>query len=289
MSIQDQFERILKKIHIALSQGETVPDNPEKVIVDKKEVLSILENLNIVVYEMMDQYEATVNARELAHRRNEKKGEELIERLEGQAEDVYAAALIYTDDAMNRVRELMDETLISSRKLMEETLAANRELMENMLASNQEIFSTLHQEIENKKMKVRQDQQQLYAQMKDFKDCNKYFLMIEECNKERMKQEKLEESSEKCIQNEAKHYALSVKPEIKVNPAYFQRRGLELTEDITPIFLDFEEITFDEPEIRVDLDAEYFKWQAEEEGKNVSEGKKEKKFTFIKNRKKGNK
>lgn len=240
MSTQDKIERILKQIHVSLSEGQTVSGNPDKVLVDKKEVLSILEQLNLAIYEMMDQYEVTSQSRELAQRRSEKKGQELIERVSRQTEDVYAASLIYTDDALNKVQQLMAEALSSSRK----------------------IWDQLSLEVEKEERRIKANQMELREQLQDFKDSNKYLSMIEECNREREKQEKEKENktSDKKIQNEEKHYAMKVKPEIKVNPAYFERRGIQPEEPDEEL-----EKSFVMPEIKVDLDAEYFKWQAGEE------------------------
>ena len=205
MSTQDKMERILKQIHVALAQGETVSGAPDKVIVDRNEVFSILEQLNLTINEMMDEYEVTSQARELAQRRSEKKGEEMLARVARQAEDVYAASLIYTDEALAGIQHLMNEALASSRK----------------------IWAQVTEDIEKEQRRVREDQMELREQLQDFKDSNKYISMIEDCNREREKQEKEKETGtqEKKIQNEAKHYAAKTKPEIKVNASYFERRS----------------------------------------------------------------
>ncbi len=204
MSTQDKMERILKQIHVTLADGESVSGAPDKVIVDRNEVFSILEQLNLTVNEMMDEYEVTSQARELAQRRSEKKGEEMLTRVAKQAEDVYAASLIYTDEALAGIQHLMNEALTSSRK----------------------IWAQVTEDIEKEQRRVREDQMELREQLQDFKDSNKYISMIEECNREREKQEKEKENGtqEKKIQNEAKHYAAKTKPEIKVNASYFERR-----------------------------------------------------------------
>lgn len=236
MSAQDKIERIFKQIHLLLSKSEPLPGKPDKVIVDKKEVFSILEEMNVALYEMMDQYEATSQARELAQRRSEKKGQEMIERVSKQAEDVYAASLIYTDDALNKIYHLMEDAM----------------------ASTQKIWSQVELEMEKEKRKVREDQSELREQLQDFKDSRKYLAMMEDCNREREKQEKEANAPEKKIQNEAKHYAARSNPEIKVNKAYFERREKLQEEE--------KEKSTDVPEVRVDLDSEYFKWKNGEAG-----------------------
>lgn len=252
MSTQDKIERIFKQIHLLLSEGETLPGKPDKVIVDKQEVFPILEELNVVLYEMMDQYEATSQARELAERRSEKRGEEMIERVSRQAEDVYAASLIYTDDALNKIYHLMEDAMISTQK----------------------IWNQVDQELDKEKRKVKEDQLELREQLQDFKDSRKYIAMLEDCKREREKQEKDADTPEKRIQNEAKHYAAKSNPEIKVNKAYFERREKLQEEE--------KEKAGEVPEIRVDLDSEYFKWKNGEAGQSGEKENVKKSLTILK-------
>ena len=257
MSTQDKMERILKEVHLLISNGEPVPDHEEQVIINKQQMFSTLEKLNRVVYEIMDEYEVTAQSRELAHRRSEKRSEELLERISAQAEDVYAASLIYTHDALNQIQSLMDKAISSS----------------------QEIWRNLILDMEHEKQQVREDQKELHEQLQDFKASNKYLVMMEECNREQEKKSSGE--PEKRIQNEAKHYSMRGTPEIRVNPAYFQRRSLEAAKEeavpgvqeppaespaaeLTEI-IEAEGAKAAPVEVRVDLDSEYFKWKAQEE------------------------
>ena len=308
MSAQDKIERTLKRIHVLFAEGETPAGDPGKVIVDKTEVFSILDDLNQAIYEMMDQYEMTSQSRELAHRRTEKKTQELIARVERQTEDVYAASLLYTDDALNKVYRLMAEALTASET----------------------IWRRLWQDVEEEQRKVKEDQLELHGQLQDFKDSNKYLNIIEDYNREREKQEKEAQADKgpvKKIQNEAKHYPMREKPEIRINQAYFERRGLKTgsakaepdsgkitlnsmktapdstktvpdgmetapgsageetvfakqgmaERDLPPVSQSLEEepeTPFVMPEITVDLDAEYFKWQEERSSKSDGESTK---------------
>lgn len=222
MSTQDKMERILKQIHVVLAEGEQIPAKPGKVLVDRDEVFSILEQLNVIVNDMMEEYEQTSQARELAQRRSEKKGEEMIARVTSQADDVYAASLIYTDEALAGIQRLMNDALAASRR----------------------IWSDVSENIEKEQRRVREDQMQLREQLQDFKDSNKYIAMIEECNREREKLEKEKKTGEqeKKIQNEAKHYATKAKPEIKVNDSYFERKKQAEATDV-----------------KVNTDSEYFR------------------------------
>mgnify|MGYP007099695484 CR=1 FL=1 len=284
MSAQDKIERILKQIHVLLSEGKSLSGSPDKVIVDRNDVFPILEELNLAINDMMEEYEVTAQARELAERRSEKKGEEMVERVTRQAEDVYAASLIYTDDALNKVHHLITEAMVSSGR----------------------ILSQLAENLESEQRKVKEDQLELREQLQDFKDSKKYMAMMEECNREREKQKKEPKTQDKKIQNEAKHYGMKVKPEIKVNPAYFERRGLNpdgtkstvpgaaagtkasksakaegkgsedpaavqedymAAGDMVSVSKDPDDAPkpFVTPQVNVDLDAEYFKWQEDKE------------------------
>ena len=207
MSAQDKIERTLKRIHVLFAKGESPAGEPGKVIVDRTEVFSILDELNRAIYEMMDQYEMTSQSRELAQRRTEKKSEELIAKVERKTEDVYAASLLYTDDALNKVYRLMTEALTASEN----------------------IWRSLRQNVEEEQRKVKEDQLELHGQLQDFKDSNKYLNIIESYNREREKQEREAQADKgpvKKIQNEARHYPMREQPEIRINQAYFERRGL---------------------------------------------------------------
>ena len=59
MSPQDKVERVLKEIHVAFSKSETYNGHPDKVIIDRKQFLNLLDRLNQGIYDMMDQYEQT--------------------------------------------------------------------------------------------------------------------------------------------------------------------------------------------------------------------------------------
>lgn len=101
--------------------------------------------------------------------------------------------------------------------------------MDKAISDSRDIWQRLSMELEKEKHQIREDQMELKEQLQDFKDSNKYLVLVEDCNRERKKQEQKKNGTqpEKRIQNEARHYALKAAPEIKVNPAYFKRRSLE--------------------------------------------------------------
>ncbi len=216
MSIQDKVEHILKNIHLLFSQSETYDESGEWIIVEKAHVFELLEQLNLAIYEVMDQYEVTSQKHELAQRRCEKRGQEIIQKANRHADDIYAASIMYTDDAINRICHIMEDANDSVQK----------------------VFRRLNTEMEQERERVRNNQLELTGQLQDFADTQKYVKIIEEINKklERERLEQVRGRKEKRIQNQGKSYS-AVQPEIRVNQAYFERAGktYELTQpEINP-------------------------------------------------------
>lgn len=204
MSIQDKIERILKEIHVLFSQSQTYERDNTKAVVEKQKMFELLEQLNLAVYEVMDQYEVTSQKHEMSERRSQKRGEEIIGKANRHADDIYAASIIYTDDALSRIQYIMED--------------ANK--------SVQRIFRKMNAELKDEKEKVRQNQFELKEQLQDFADTQKYLKVIEEHNQEREKElrEKIEKSKGKRIPNEGKSFS-AIQPEIKINKAYFDQVG----------------------------------------------------------------
>ena len=138
MSAQDNTEKILRSLHILLSKSEPYAKEPTKVIVDKQQVLDLLAQLNKSVYDIMDEYELTKQSRDRAQREFQKQGDEIVWNASRKAEDIYAASVIYTDEALNRVQDIMkdaDEAIADiyaelNRKLKEEEQLMKRNQLE---------------------------------------------------------------------------------------------------------------------------------------------------------------
>lgn len=204
LSAQDRLERILKKIHVMLAEGESVPGKSGKVCVDRDAVCAMLERLNVAVKDLVEESEMSRQARDLAVRRSERQGEELVTQAEKRADDIYAASLLYTDDALAEVQRKLDDALRTGRK----------------------IWMSFSNRMEEEQKRIRDDQMTLREQLQDLKDSEEYLGIVEERSAKREKQEKekQETNQEKKIQNEAKHYPAATQPEIRVNKAYFERR-----------------------------------------------------------------
>ena len=143
MSAQDNTEKILRSLHVLLSKSEPYIKEPSKVIVDKQEILDLLTQLNESVYDFMDEYELTKQSRDRAEREFQKKGDEIIWNASRKAVEVYAASVMYTDEALNRVQDIIKETDEGIAKIYNKMNIQLKE-QEKMLKHNQlELKSTL--------------------------------------------------------------------------------------------------------------------------------------------------
>ena len=140
-----------------------------------------------------------------------------------QSQDIYAASVLYSEDALGRIQRIID----AAEKSVKETL------------------SRLSQEMEQEKRVVRSNQLELITQLEDMKDSQKYMRLIQERNreieKEKENQKLLEEGrsgnfykkAEKKSESEmAEEITADVteekqtayeKPVIKINREYFQK------------------------------------------------------------------
>lgn len=249
MSAQDKTEQVLRDIHILFSNSECYEKDASRVIVGKREMLELLNRLNVCMYEMMDEYELNQQGREQREREARKVGQEIVKDASRKAEDVYAASVIYTDDALYRVQNIMQAATDSVREVYEK--------MQEDLAKEKEI--------------VHRDQSELKGHLQNLVDTEKYLKIIEDSNKE-IEKEKAKERKEQ----EASPYA-AIKPEIKINAEYFEKAGISYEE---------EEPEEEQPskdtitaEVSVNLDADYFQWK--ESGEHKPDEKKQEKHTLF--------
>lgn len=255
MSIKDKTEQVLRDIYILLSKSEIYNGDANRLIVDKEQIVELLNGLSVCVSGLMDEYGISQSGRDRLERETKKAKDDIVRSANRQVEDIYAAAFLYTDEALRRVLEVMQETQQSVKALCKKV-----ELD----------FQKEQESVKNNKMELR-------GQLRVFRDTDKYLKLIEEQNKA------LEREQKKAkMQEEGSKYA-KIKPEIKVNAAYFERMGIPLEDakdgeakesaagfrsaaDV-PQDAENEEQFSDEsketvvPEIRVNLDAEYFKWR----------------------------
>ena len=202
MSVQDNTEQVLRKIHILLSQSEVYDEATGTVIVEKQELLGLLQELNLCMYGMMEEYELTQQGKDKVERDTRKVGEAIIRDARHTAEDVYAASVMYTDEALRRAMDIVDETMESLR----------------------DSFRRMEKDLQSKKDAIAGNKLELKSQLQDLKDTDKYLQLIEERNKQIEKEKNEEQEAEVSP-------TAHIKPEIKINKDYFERNGIPIEED----------------------------------------------------------
>ncbi|MCI6203548.1 MAG: hypothetical protein MR663_06575 [Lachnospiraceae bacterium] len=252
MGVQDDTEKVLRALHVMLAKGEQYPKEPSKVIVDKQQMLDLLSALNQCMYQMQEKYELTKSSRDKAERDFRKRGDTIIMDASHKAEDIYAASVMYMDEALNHMRDIMKESNENVSK----------------------IYAELNEKMDDEQRRIKTNQLELKSQMQDLVDTEKYLKIIEERNRELEKQKnegKPEEDDEVSI------YA-NRQTEIKINQEYLDKLGLsvidetekEVEADKGVSYADDddeedEELKKLQAEIRVNLDADYFQWKEEQE------------------------
>ena len=252
MGVQDDTEKVLRALHVMLAKGEQYPKEPSKVIVDKQQMLDLLSALNQCMYQMQEKYELTKSSRDKAERDFRKRGDTIIMDASHKAEDIYAASVMYMDEALNHMRDIMKESNENVSK----------------------IYADLNEKMDIEQRRIKTNQLELKSQMQDLVDTEKYLKIIEERNRELEKQKnegKPEEDEEVSI------YA-NRQTEIKINQEYLDKLGLsvidetekEVEADKGVSYADDddeedEELKKLQAEIRVNLDADYFQWKEEQE------------------------
>ncbi|MBR4026439.1 MAG: hypothetical protein IKJ01_02620 [Lachnospiraceae bacterium] len=238
MSAQDNTEHILRSLHVLLSKAKPYEYDQSKVIVDRQQMADLLTLLNKCMYDIMDEYELTQQSRDKAERDFKRQGEQIIEDANHKAEDVYAASVMYTDEALSHIQEIIREANVSVQK----------------------IYSNMNKKLKEQERIVRTNQSELKSQLHDLVDTEKYLKLIEERNKEIQKEKDKEKG--KPI-TEPSIYA-NRKTEIKINQEYFDKLGIALEQEAER---EAEESLKDavEAEIRINLDADYFKWKEQQD------------------------
>lgn len=256
MGAQDNTEKVLRSLHVLLSKSEPYPKEPSKVIIDKQQVLDLLAELNNCIYQIMDEYELTKSSRDKAEREFRKHGDEIIWDASRKAEDIYAASVLYMDETLGRMQDIMKDA--------QEKVAS--------------IYTDADEKMKKEQQAVRSNQSELKGQLQDLVDTEKYLKIIEERNREIGKEKnegKLREESE------PKLYA-NRQTEIRVNQEYLDKLGLSVVDETEKEIAssdagkkkEDEELKELEAEVRVNLDADYFRWKEEQEGSDSDKEKK---------------
>ena len=102
MSAADRTEKVLRDIHVLFSKAEPYNGSKRDVIVNKNEMMDLLKELNACMYDMIDEHELSQTKKDKANREMQKQGDDIIFAASRKAEDIYAASIMYTDNALMR-------------------------------------------------------------------------------------------------------------------------------------------------------------------------------------------
>lgn len=261
MSAQDNTERVLRSMHVLLSKSEPYEKEPGKVIVDKQVMLDLLSKLNDCIYEIMDEYELTKQSRDRAEREFKKHGDQIVWDASRKAEDIYAASVMYTDDVLDKIQDIM--------KQANDSVSA--------------IYSDLSAKLKEQEKIVHSNQSELKLQLQDLVDTEKYLKLIEERNREIAKEKERKKEQKEGRESEKKSsiYA-NRQTEVRVNTEYLEKLGLNTVEAEEESEASMKQTEDDkveealreaEAQIRVDLDADYFQWKGEEQANKEESNK----------------
>jgi len=247
MNAQDNIEKVLRNLHVLLSKSEPYVKEPSKVIIDKQQMLDLLSQLNKSVYDIMDEYELTQQSRDRATREFQKQGDEIVWNASRKAEDIYAASVMYTDEALNRIQDILKDANISVEA----------------------VYAQMKNQLKEEAQLIKSNQLELKSQLQDLRDTEKYLKLIEDRNREIEKQK---ENGKPVEERESNVYA-NRQTEIKINQEYFEKMGISLDEEQ-------EEEKEEDVDIKIDLDADYFSWKEEQEYEKKNKASKEKSDRF---------
>ena len=251
MGAQDHVEKALRELHVLMSQCEVYDREKNLVIVDKKKMIAALQDLNQGIYEVMDEHEFTKSSREQAERDLNKRSEKIDIHTNKKAEDVYAASVLYADEALKRVQYIMQDAA----------------------ASVKEIYEKMDTQLQKEKQHVQHNQSELRGTLQSLRDTDKYLQIMEERNK-KIDRQRAEEKDEMPAPVTA-----APKPEIRINETYFREHGLSFEEEEEIPEEKTEKVT---KEVSNNMNTEYIKRkEREDNGEQEKNGAKtEKKSLF---------
>ncbi|WP_049921513.1 hypothetical protein [Shuttleworthella satelles] len=202
MGAKDDSEKILREIHVLFAKAEAYEDSRERVVVNKEQMFDLLEKLNGAITDMVDECELTWAERDKAYRRQRRQGDEIVSEARHKAEDVYAASVMYTDRSLEEIQDLVNRT--------------SEEL--------DEIHRQMKAAIETELRHMRDNQTELHGQLRDMADSQKYLHLIDDENRRIAREKEKAREADRGGTFVPLSYA-GPAPEIRVNPAYFERRA----------------------------------------------------------------
>ena len=121
--MSDKLEQAMKKIHIYLANCKESAYSSEDLIVSKKRIFSLLEELNYAVYDAMEEYEVTVAARDRGIAQAERMATDIKDDALLRADEIHASSLLYTQEAVSDLKRTLEYMHKSIRSEYERMLA----------------------------------------------------------------------------------------------------------------------------------------------------------------------
>ena len=172
--MSDKLEQVMKKIHIYLANCKESAYSSEELIVSKKRIFSLLEELNYAVYDVMEEYEVTTAARERGIAKAERVATDIKDEAMHRADDIHASSLLYTQNAITDLKNTI-------------------EYMHEKVRMEYEIMMMDYQE---RMQHLEQDSMEIISQLQTKADAKIYLRMIEEIkSKKKVQTEELEKTS----------------------------------------------------------------------------------------------
>ncbi len=278
--MQEKLEQVMRQIYLMLSNCEESVYSSEDLIVPKKRIFALLEELNYVVYDLMEQYEGTVSSRERALAEHERKMAGIKEEAKERADDTYAASLLFAREMFMDMRHTSEQLCKDLRKEYERVLRSYEEKLQF----------------------IQENEDSMVAQMNLMMDSKKYLRMIEQQNKEKEKLQKLTEAErkmqEEALAEQAELAAAEASSElnqklsapivVQVNeqprlPEGFgkkqsKKKKYTPSQALEETVVEGEGVVAPDLPSTEELDSEYFDWKSEQEGSEKQTKKGGKKF-----------
>lgn len=161
--MSDKLEQAMKKIHIYLANCKESAYSSEDLIVSKKRIFSLLEELNYAVYDAMEEYEVTVAARDRGIAAAERLASDIKDEALLRADEIHASSLLYTQEAVSDLKRTLE--------YMHKSICAEYEVI---LKNCEERLNYLEQ-----------DSFEIFSQLETKADAKLYLHMIEDIKAKR--------------------------------------------------------------------------------------------------------
>lgn len=278
--MQEKLEQIMRQIYLMLSNCQESAYSSEDLIVPKKRLFALMDELNYAVYDLMEQYEGNVSSRERALAEHERKMAQIKEDAKGRAEDTYAASLLCAREMFMDMRHTTEQLCKNLRK---EYNAVLRTYEENLRF-------------------IQENEESTVAQMSVMMDAKKYLRLIEWQNKnqetqksmteeeKKLQEEKLAEQEELAAADAASEFSkkLSAPIVVQVNeqpklPEGFgkkqnKKKKYTPNQALEETVVDGEGVVTPKLPSAEELDGEYFEWKNEQDGSEKQPQKGGRKF-----------